>query len=272
MMLSFFTSANLKNAGFFLAGLVSGALIVAFIYLAFVLKDLKRAKQANAVQSDVVVKKKVKLIHQRAQVDLEAIAQDIAFAKAQYDNDLAQQPMERKYEGMKCLLRELMTSIASAYYPHSPHPLAELSPLEYLKFTTYITDSINHLLDRPFLRSFAALPVTDYLSLMDLKKKYDENRALKLARRVQLPQFAAAALTILNYVNPVFWVKKLVTSTVIPLGVNHIAHVIIDYVGDETYHAFSKHLFLEMEQKNVSEAGEDEKDLKKLIEEAHDAQ
>jgi hypothetical protein len=52
-------------------------------------------------------------------------------------------------------------------------------------------------------------------------------------------------MTVINYANPVYWIKKVVINTSLTYTLNRVFLLVIDIVSDETNKAYSKSIFNE---------------------------
>src|SRR5690606_25802895 len=78
------------------------------------------------------------------------------------------------------------------------------------------------------------------LRLIDLKKRIEENKLVKLANKTKAPKIYKSVMAVLNIFNPGYWVRKMMISTTIDMTTNKIALIVLDVVGDETNKVYSK--------------------------------
>ena len=60
-------------------------------------------------------------------------------------------------------------------------------------------------------------------------------------------------MTVINYANPIYWIKKVVINTSLTFTLNRIFLLVLDIVSDETNKAYSKSLFNEERVLNEKE-------------------
>ncbi len=116
----------------------------------------------------------------------------------------------------------------------------------------------------PVLKPFKKLRIAYILKIIDVKKKIDENKAVKTASKLNKPW--KITWSILNVFNPVYWVKKLMISTTLVTISNKIGGIIIEVVGEETNKVYSKSVFNEEKSANL-EIEQSILELEKLQEE-----
>lgn len=138
---------------------------------------------------------------------------------------------------------ETVNIIAGEYYPDSKYPLYELSVSELLQFMHYLSNRVDAIFDKKLLKPFKKMTISQIFRFIDVKKKIEENKAVKLANRMKLGKISRIALSVINYANPVYWFRKLVTDTTVNYVINKTSLVIIDMVADETSKTYSKNIF-----------------------------
>ena len=83
------------------------------------------------------------------------------------------------------------------------------------------------------------------LQIINTKTKIDSTSVVKTAKKYKLGKVGNAISTALKFLNPAMWFKKLVVDPSINAITKKIVLVIIDVIGQETYHIYSKQAFLE---------------------------
>lgn len=213
----------------FFLGIVIGFLFSLLLYGLILVMSLKKTEK-NA--SNVVL-----------DVDDEIIASLINSAKKRYIEEINSSNSNKKIEVLKKICGKLLYDIASTYYPKSKYPIYELSIDELLKLTNYISMRVDSLFKGKILKKVKNLRLSQIISLIELKKRYDENTAVKAANKVA-PK-ASFVWKMLNIINPVYWIKRLVINGSFNAILRKIAVTIIDVVGEEASKIYSKSVFKE---------------------------
>ena len=74
---------------------------------------------------------------------------------------------------------------------------------------------------------------------------------MKASKKAHVGGIYKITSSILNAINPVHWVRKIMISSSVNIGGNIIANMIIDIVGQETAKVYSKNIF---KDDNIDEA------------------
>ena len=149
-------------------------------------------------------------------------------------------------EKVKVLGNTLMNTIkliASTYYPESKYPLYELNISELVVLLHYITNRIDEIFDKNILKLFKNMSISNVFKILDIHKKINDNKAVKAVKKVN--PVVKVIKGIVNYANPLYWIKKLVVGGTINIAVNKMSLLIIDIVSSETIKVYSKRLFNE---------------------------
>ena len=225
-LISKFSWANLM---IMFTGIIIGFIMCALIYLVVILTSLK--KNENYVYKS------------KFEIEDEDIKRVIRSAKNQYIEESSNLPTNEKFRDILNISKELIHDIAKMYYPKSEYPIYELSIDELMMLNHYITNRVDGLFKGKVLRGFKKIKIAQILKIIDLKKKIDENKAVKAAKKMHVPGIYKTTMSILNVFNPAYWVKKLMINTTMQIGTNKIATTIIDIVGEETAKVYSKSVF-----------------------------
>lgn len=234
------------------AGVALGFVMCFFIYLVIVLGSLKKNEKEVKVTSNEISSDEVK--------------RTIKSAVNRYTEESSNSPINQKINDIKDISWELINDIARMYYPESNYPIYELSIEEFMELNHYITNRVDSLFKGRVLKTFKSIKISQILKILDLKKKIDENKAVKAAKKANIPGFFKATMNVLNVFNPGYWVKKLMINTTLAIGTNKIAKTVIDIVGEETSKVYSKSVFnkeLQIESEVEKTIDEIEKNLEK---------
>jgi len=245
-----FSKFSLDNLAILIFGIIFGFILCFLIYLGFVLASLKKEEKKIIIQSD--------------KIDLEKVERLIKSAKNQFLIESATKTTAEKINDVKEISWNLIHDIAREYFPNSNYPIYELSIDELMMLNHYITNRVDSLFKGPVLKPFKKLRIAYILKIIDVKKKIDENKAVKTASKLNKPW--KITWSILNVFNPVYWVKKLMISTTLVTITNKIGGIIIEVVGEETNKVYSKSVFNEEKSANL-EIEQSILELEKLQEE-----
>lgn len=237
----FFTSLFEKLAKTFtwqtfvilLTGIILGFVICSTIYGVLMLISLNS-------------KEKIRIDKQlNIDADEEKIKEQIYSIKMRFTQQTDSLTVKERFEALGPTIMETVNLVASSYYPHSKYPLYELSISELILFLRYLSYRIERIFDKPFLRPFKNMTISQIIKIIDVQKKINENKVIKTINNPITSKFKRVVMGILNYANPVYWFKKLIMGTTINIATRKICLVVIDIVSDETNKTYSKALFNE---------------------------
>ncbi len=234
----------------FFIGIVFGFLLCLLIYLLIVVSSLKKTKKSAL---DIVLN-----------VEDEIIKQQIENARNKYIEESLYKNTAQKTICLRDACWDLMNDIAAVYYPDAKYPLYELSIEELIMLVNYISERVDSLFKGFVLKKIKKVKVSTILKMLDVKKKIDENAVVKAANKYEVPKKVKIITTILNTLNPAYWVKKIMIDGTFNIVVNKIALTIIDVVGEETSNIYSKTVFVKNEEND--EITNEIKEIEGLIE------
>lgn len=236
-----------------LIGIALGAILVVLFYC------------LSAIQS---LNKKINFSDKALDVTEQEIADEIRYAQECF---LVKQKEkgEISFELIREICLNLIDKIARKYYPNSKNPIAELSVDELILLDRYIMDKIDELLSHRGLRFLKRLKMTTVLKILNIKQSVDKNAIVKVSKKYNIPKLASRAGKILGLLNPANWVKHLAINPTIHLLTKKICTSLINLIGQETYHIYSKQAFLEpIEDQEINKMMEElMKDIPDSIEE-----
>ena len=149
---------------------------------------------------------------------------------------------------------DLIQEIAKHYFPDSKYPIYELSLQELLNLNLYITERMNKLLNRKFIRMFKNSRISTIVKIMNTKKAIDNSKLMKLSKKLKVNKLLDATYVVLNYANPIYWFRKLAVKPSTNILTRELCMLIIQIVGEETNKLYSKKLFETPEEvKQVTE-------------------
>lgn len=236
---NFFTSFFEKLAQTFtwqtlfilLTGIILGFVICSTIYGVLIITSLN-AKEHVRIDKEL-----------NLDTDETKIKQDIEIIKQNFVKETDGLTIKERFESLGPAIMETVNIVASSYYPHSKYPLYELSISELILFLRYLSYRIEKVFDSPVLRPFKNMTISQIIKIIDIQKKINENKVVKTINNPVTNKFKKIMMGIVNYANPIYWIKKLVMGTTINLAIKKICLVVIDIVGDETNKTYSKAIF-----------------------------
>jgi len=214
----------------FLIGIFFAAVLLLLFYLVMVLSSLKSRKYVVSEKDVTVTDEEIKEIIANAFLVFD-------------DKDLRGANSLFKHTINICI--DLVYDISRKFFPKSKRPFAELSIDEALMLLKYVSDRMNEILDRPFLRKFKKIRISTILSLNDVKTKIDSSALMKATKKYKLKKVFKTALGIINLFNPVYWVRKIVINSSLDFVTKKLCKALIGIVGEETYNVYSKRVFNE---------------------------
>lgn len=231
--------------GPFLAGIGVGFLLFLLLYILFIFVSFRK-KQKESVGY--------------VEIDNEKIKRIILNSKNRFNEESSMKPVSQKFSELGEISWEMIQDIASVYYPKSKYPMYELSSEEFLQLAHYITNRVDMLLSGRILQKMKKYKLSSIFSLLDAKKKYDETKIAKLAKKANATGVGKVLSVIIHTVNPFHWLKRAMIDLPFIKISNKVALVIIDIISEETVKVYSKSVFKKEEDydfmKTVKEAEE----------------
>lgn len=143
------------------------------------------------------------------------------------------------------LCQDLVKDIATKFFPDSKRPIMELSIDEMLMLSHYVSNRLDEVLDHRGIRLFRKVKLSSIFKAQDIKKSIDDNPIVKATKKYKIAETFKAASKVINLINPVFWVKKVVVSSLMGAVTNKLCLIVIAIVGEETFKIYSKSVFNE---------------------------
>lgn len=214
-----------------LTGMLLGFVICSTIYGVLILISLN-SKKSIRVDKELNI-----------DTDENKIIEDIEMIKRKFIEQTNGLSVKERFETLGTSLYETINVVASSYYPHSKYPLYELSISELILFLRYVSYRVEEIFDKPVLRPFKNMTISQIIKIIDVQKKINENKVVKTISNPTTNKVRKIVMGFLNYANPVYWIKKLVMGGTINIATRKICLIIIDIVGDETNKTYSKTIF-----------------------------
>lgn len=226
MILSVEFSFNLATILAFIAGIFSGIILFIALYTLYV----------------VTLINKNEIVIQTRDIKTEEIEEKIKNSQERFLK-YRRAHQEITFEIFKQILFDLTNDIAGLYYPESKHPLSELTIKELILLDQYLIEKIENILDKVGLKFLKKIKISLLLNILNMKKNIDRNNVIKASRKIG--NFSSKLWSLINFLNPVMWIKRGIINPSINLITKKIFLSVIDTVGKETYHVYSKQAFLD---------------------------
>lgn len=214
-------------------GLIMGIILSGLVYLIMIMTTVKKEQRLIKINE--------------TKVDDALIKKAILSAQNSYKEDSLEQSPTERLGSMKNISWELINDIAKMHYPEAKYPIYELSIEEMLMLNHYITKRIEHIFSGKILRKIKRVKISSIVKVLDIKKKADENKIVKAAVTTTRSKPVKFLITAVNFINPLYWTKKIINNAIVPAAVNKIANLIIEIIGEETKRVYSKNAFIEDE-------------------------
>ena len=227
-----FTNISWGDLVLLLTGVVIGFLICGIIYIIVVLKGIKKAENNYNKQKD-----------EDEIIKTTEVNNLINGTKDRFKEETLDYSMGQKIDCIKNISWDLVNDIAKIYYPESKYPIYELSIDELIKLGFYITEKIDRVFEGKIIGKTRNIKISHLMTFIEKKKQVEDSKIIKASKKANVGGVAKLASTVINFVNPAYWVKKAVIGTTLSLGTNKVANIIIDIVGQETAKVYSKNLF-----------------------------
>lgn len=231
----------------FLLGIVIGFALCFLIYVLILIVSIKKDSKNTDVISIENKDDEINVI--------------IENYKNRYTNEASSKKTGEKIEFMKNISWELINDIAKTYYPNSQYPIFELTIEELISLDYYIMKRIEKIFSGKILSKVKKMKISTIIHILDMKKKYDENKIVKTTEKLKIKSIFKGIWTAINFLNPVYWVKKLMFDIPYNIIINKISSTIIDVIGIETSNIYSKKAFVEEDEKT----NEMVKEIEKMI-------
>lgn len=247
---NFFVEFSWSSLLTLLFGILIGILFCLMIYLVFITVRFKKDKSLSYIKE--------------IDINDEDLKRSVTNARNQYIEECSYLKAGEKLIKLKEISTELIDDIALFYYPDSKHPKYELSISEFLLLSHYIADRIDTIFKGPILKRLKEVKISTILTILDAKRIAEENKIVKTVTNTKVRTFFRTVGGVLNYVNPVYWIKKLMIDTTFTAALNKISLTVIDIVAEETNKIYSKSLFTDKLNLDVDKSA---KEIQKIIEE-----
>ena len=250
----FYAIFDLQNIASFFLGLLSGAILMVLLYFLLVILTLRKRNYIIETELNNISEEDIKKMIKDSQ--------NRYLLERNDDNE------EIKNKALQSNTIMLIQNIAAKFYPKSNRPLAELTIDELILLDKYIVKRVEEIIDRPGLRIIKRFRLNTIINVANMKKKVDQSSIVKTSKKLRVKEIANGVLMAVNFINPVYWFKKLVLDNVASLIIKKISLCVISIAGEETYRIYSKQAFKEEDEELQKLVNELENDTK-LIEDSN---
>ena len=224
-MFNLFYAIDLKNIISFALGILAGILLVLSAILIIFSSNKKEKKKASGPTIEHMNEDKIREMVMNKQKD---------FITEVEDND------KELIKTAFILSTELIHEIASYYFPDSKRPEYEISLDEASDLLNYIVKRVKELFNKPILKKVKNKSLAQIADLIEKGKKISNNNTVKAGSEV-----ISASKTIINAINPIYWVRKVVVNGALNIAMKKACKKGISIVGEEANKVYSKKLFNE---------------------------
>ena len=225
-MLTLVIEFNLGTIFAFIAGILSGAVLLFLLYLFLMAVYMKRK---GKIEPPFDGESKIDEVHAIIKTNQKKF-KDLCARQSGIDLNL-----------FKDLNYDVMVEVARLYYPESKNPLGELSISQLEQLNSQLPDAIDGLLKKFKLSFLKEVKLSKLISIVNAKKQIDENEVIKKTKFIG--KYGKTFWNILNIINPVMWIKKGIISPSISLFVHKICLYTIETVAIKTNNVFSGESF-----------------------------
>ena len=217
------TELTFSHLTMFLTGLFAGVAIMFMIYLIVLASSLKPPK--------------IKVAFDDKKFPAEELSALVEEKHRDFKEKSAKAQTAEQFVICKDVAVDTVTEIAKRFYPKSKHPCLELNVSEVLVLNRVVTARLEGIFNKPVVRWFRKLKVSQVVGVYDIKKKIDDNEPLQ--KILGVTKDASALLKAIRWNKPSTWVGfglgklfNLVTSKVCMIGISCVA--------EESYKIYSK--------------------------------
>ena len=228
------------------AGIVLGACIGAALIVGGVRRKINR--EVGGPPKDLTPTEKAKLFA----VTKEFKAKYRRSQKCRFLRRLLKlKPKKRELEkDEKLNYFRLITKTAEIFNPDSVEPWLEVSERELFGFAKSVTTELKGILDASGLSFLKSVPTSLLVDTVRLARKVLGHGVTKAAKKS-----VSVVYTVLNAVNPFFWIKRITSTTVILKICDHVVYASIEitaYKFAELYKNSSARYFDEKKQEEYA--------------------
>ena len=215
-----------------LFGIAIGIAIATITYLLIVLKKMNKNKKKAYISEDDKDKSKdeaFKLIHEYKEI----------FKDKKLNKDISY------IERSKYLTVSLVENIAAIYYPKAKRPYLNITINDATKLIRYVSNRLDETLKIPGLVLVRGLSINNINEAKNLYKKIYDLKIVKLIYKFKLNKILFGFKVLINILNPIYWVRKLIVNRSFNVITQNICINILEIDGEEAYNIYSKNAYTE---------------------------
>lgn len=243
---------NISSIFSLVLGIAIGLALFTLIYLAYVLRKMKSNTNKISIvplddtdinNSKISKKEKKLLLEKNRKITNAGITEQMIhdYENMLLDNNLRDGMGYVEYT--KILVSSLITNIAKLYFPNSKRPYGEITVQEGLELIEYISKRISEMLQYSGLRFIGGIKLKTIINVKNFKNDFEKWKIVRIAQKYKLNKVLFGLKIVLNFVNPLYWVRKLIIDNSIRIVTRNMCYQIIGIAGEEAYKIYSKSVF-----------------------------
>lgn len=207
----------------FLIGIFFGFVLFLLIYLVLVLMTLSNKKYQTKIEGEGLTEEKAKEM---------ILVSKKSFKDKKLRGDLSLTVHFRN------LSMDLISGIASSFYPNSKYPYFELTVDESLELLTYVKERGQEILNRRIFKLFKRFSISTIVNISLTSKKITESEAYKRAKDTtgKLGKIKNA----LSIINPLNFLKNITMGKAVNIALTKLYLVLLSIIGEEAFKIYSK--------------------------------
>jgi len=138
---------------------------------------------------------------------------------------------------------ELMHEIAAHYFPDKRYPIYELTPQELIDLDRYVVAEIEKIINGKIIRRFKKYRISTIVEIVNKKRDLDNVKLMKINKQYQISKILGTVSAIVNYANPITWIKKSAVKPLTDYVTKEAAKRIIAIVGEQVDKLYSHKMF-----------------------------
>ncbi|MCK7486456.1 MAG: hypothetical protein MZU97_13595 [Bacillus subtilis] len=136
-----------------------------------------------------------------------------------------------------------MHEIAAHYFPDKRYPIYELTPQELLDLDRYVVSEIEKIINGKVIRKFKKYRISTIVEIVNKKRDLDNVKLMKINKQYQISKILGTVSAIVNYANPITWIKKSAVKPLTDYVTKEAAKRIIAIVGEQVDNLYSRKMF-----------------------------
>lgn len=135
-------------------------------------------------------------------------------------------------------------------HPDKNHPYYELSINDILFAITHVQKKLKKFISHPLCKDIKKIHLTTLLTLED--KVYKPVKKVSNNKFIKVLSYAWKVISsIINLVNPVFYMRKIMNYVLIKRGKKDLIIIALDFIGNTTYEIYNREKDLQKTNSNL---------------------